>query len=348
MSKGIAPMQSRRKLFIHIGTNKTGTSAIQRFLNSKRKELATQGLLYPSTGCAGEAHYEITRILGFDYGKPAVTQAERTVFLKKFKTELENSRCELCVISSENFVLPKNVELVRELFADFDCRIVVYFRRHDHWWVSAYNQAVRAVSRPPWARGFQGFLNFSRRRNPKLGNYRALLNGWTEVFGQENIIVRPYERVQNQPNIIADFLTAIGCADLCSIISQSDMFKVNRSFDNRSIFLLETFQRMEVDEHLRRSLIGYVMQNVDPNNNEQIVPPKLRRKLVDVGNQQYKYIARKYLNRPDGVLFFEPPPDPQAIWEKPIYPNIVEVANIVAHVLSTADVYGKSELRAPK
>jgi hypothetical protein len=334
-------MQSRKKIFIHIGTNKTGTSVIQRLLNSKRKELIAQGVLYPRTGCAGDAHYELSRVLGFDYGKQADLQTERAVFLEKFNKELKKSRCETCVISSENFVLPKNVAMVREFFADFDCYIVVYFRRHDHWWVSAYNQAVRMVVHPPWVLGFHGFLDFHRKKNPAFGNYRALLDRWRKVFGQENIIVRPYERQQNQPNIVVDFLTAIGSVELCSILSPSDVPQINKSLDCRSTYLLDTFQRMDIDDHVRRSLIDYVMKNVDSNSDEQIVSPDIRRQLVDKESQQYEYIAQEYLHRPDGVLFFEPPPDPQAVWAKPKYPSLVEVANTVAKVLTAPDMHSK-------
>jgi hypothetical protein len=334
-------MTSRPKLFIHIGTNKTGTSAIQQFLSGHRKELAKQGLLYPKTGCSGGAHYEISRTLGFDYGVKPAPLAERTALLGRLRAEVEASQCEKWVISSENFVLPKDVQLVHELFSDFDCRIVVYFRRHDHWWFSAYNQAVKMVIHPPWGRGFQGFLNFNRRRNPKFGNYRALLDRWEAAFGRENIIVRPFEGVQNQPNIIVDFINALGCAELCAFVPESEVPQVNRSLDHRSTFLLETFQRMQVDDEVRQLLIDHVMENVDPQCNEPVVPPELRRKLVDEGKAQYEYIARNFLKRSDGVFFHEPPPDPDAAWSKPKYPTLVEVADIIAQVLSPPE--GRAE-----
>ncbi|MFZ0132231.1 MAG: hypothetical protein WAK95_06790 [Desulfobacterales bacterium] len=339
-------MKSKKTLFIHIGTNKTGTSAIQLSLNGKRKELAEKGLLYPSAGCAGDAHYDISRILGFDHGKQPAPDAERAAFLGRFEAEVEASRCETCVISSENFVLPKNVELVRSYFTGFDCRIIVYFRRHDHWWLSAYSQAVKMVAQPPWIRGFQGFLNFNHRKNSQVGNYRALLDRWEKFFGRENIVVRPYEREQNQPDIIADFLSAIGCADHCSIFSESVIPNVNPSLDARSIFLLETFQRMKTDQNVRQALIDHVLKNADPQRKAPYVSPEIRRRLVDENAQQYDYIARTYLNRPDGALFNDPLPEPDAAWANPEDPTIVEVAEIVAQVLTSPNGRSKSILRS--
>jgi hypothetical protein len=39
-----------RSCFVHVGTHKTGTSAIQRFLSGHRSRLADEGLYYPRSG----------------------------------------------------------------------------------------------------------------------------------------------------------------------------------------------------------------------------------------------------------------------------------------------------------
>ncbi|MGB8425560.1 MAG: hypothetical protein WCD88_07240 [Desulfobacterales bacterium] len=335
-------MKSKKTLFIHIGTNKTGTSAIQHSLSQKRKELSEKGVLYPNTGCIGDAHYEISRILGFDHGKPPAPEIEQIAFLDRFNAEIEASCCETCIISSEYFVLPRNAALVRAFFSDFNSRIIVYFRRHDHWWLSAYNQAVKTVVQPPWERGFQGYLNFNHKKSPQVGNYRAILDRWDKAFGRENILVRPYEKEQNQPNILSDFLTTIGHADLTEIFFNSDVPYVNHSLDSGSIFLLEVFQRMNVTPDIRRLLIDHVMKNAGLKDDESPIHPKIRRQLADEKTPLYKYIANTYLNRSDGLFFREPLPDPEAAWTNPAYPTIVEVANIVTQVIT-----GSGKCRKP-
>ena len=40
----------KKKFVLHIGMNKTGTSAIQTFLFKNRKELAKKGINYPNIG----------------------------------------------------------------------------------------------------------------------------------------------------------------------------------------------------------------------------------------------------------------------------------------------------------
>jgi len=323
-----------KKLFIHIGMNKTGTSAIQQFLNDERNALLDLGLLFPNTGCAGVAHYAFSRMLGFDHGAKSAPEAEQKALLNQLDAEVKQSQCEICVISSENFVLPRSADLVARFFKGFDCKIVVYLRRHDHWWVSAYNQAVKMVENPPWVRGFEGFLNFNRNKSKQVGNYRALLERWSNTFGKENIIVRPFEREQNQPNIVADFLTAIGCAPIFENFSEYNLPCVNQSLDFRTICLIDIFQRMNVDQSTRQLLIDHVTANANPKGCKQFLSPEERRKLVDERKGLYEYIAKTYLNRADGRLFLEPLPDPRADWATPKTPSMVEVAEIVADVLS--------------
>jgi hypothetical protein len=80
----------------------------------------------------------------------------------------------------------------------------VYLRRHNEGRESAYNQAVKMVAKPPWEQGFESYVNFRKRKTPKHGCYRELVDRWAKVSGKENIIVRPYERQQNKPNIVND------------------------------------------------------------------------------------------------------------------------------------------------
>lgn len=60
--------EMQKTIYLHVGANKTGSSAIQNFCNSNRDSLLSSGLLYPVTGCVGDAHYGISSILGFAHG----------------------------------------------------------------------------------------------------------------------------------------------------------------------------------------------------------------------------------------------------------------------------------------
>lgn len=50
----------KKTLYIHAGTHKTGTTAIQKFLSANRDLLAKNGYLYPGTD---QGHHDVAREL---------------------------------------------------------------------------------------------------------------------------------------------------------------------------------------------------------------------------------------------------------------------------------------------
>lgn len=317
----------KKKLFLHIGTNKTGTSAIQRFCNENREKLKSHGVLYPIAGCSGEAHYSLSHALGFALRRAEYLEreaAETASIAKALAHEVAASRARTVLISCENFVLPRPLAPVKQFFDQFDVKIVLYLRRHDHWWESVYNQAVKTVTAPPWGQSFGAYLRFQKQKNPTFGNYRHLLDRWAQTFGKENILVRPYERSQNAPDIVYDLFRTIG---LESVVKQSERRseRINESIPHLALRLIDLYQRLDVDPDVRARLIQHAMQLPPDNPRVSVVRPALRRHLVDKNMADYEYIAREYLGRSDGMLFYEPLPDPAEPWKKPPAPDPVKL-----------------------
>lgn len=310
---------------MHIGTNKTGTSAIQRFCNSNRDLLLNSGLLYPATGCQGDAHYGISQVLGFGQGQLTVSDKELSGLSNNLSKELKESGADSCVVSSENFVLPKALDPVRNLFSGFDCRVIVYLRRHDHWWESAYAEAVKLKVNPPWKRGVKQFVGFYAQKHSSYGDYRFLVDRWAEAFGADKLIVRPYEPDQNPGGVVADFFRTLNYPDLAEhAATQSE--RVNTALSPGALFMLDVLQRAQMDNSVRAELIKKAKVDAWPAAEYPLFDPQFRIRLIDRNRGDYEYIAKKYLQRPDGVLFTEPEPLSNEPWEPPAVPNVVEVA----------------------
>ncbi len=47
----------KKKLYLHIGMGKTGTTALQHFFWENRKALASRDICYPNLGVQSEAHH---------------------------------------------------------------------------------------------------------------------------------------------------------------------------------------------------------------------------------------------------------------------------------------------------
>ena len=324
----------RPVLYLHIGVNKTGTSFIQHVLNANHRRLAKAGLLYPRTGCLGDAHYALSQALDFA-PMPPINASIDDVALQKMReslrAEIQRWKPHSVVLSSEMFVVPRQVELVRSFLEEYDCRILVYLRRHDGWWESVYAQAVKTVRKPPWEVGFEGFYRHHSKR-PNYGNYLALLQRWAKVFGRENIIVRPYERQQNQPGLIHDFFKAIGQADLLELLEEENE-KVNLSPSPLAIYLIDIYQRCDLKDSTVRKLVKNILKSHPAKGRQHLLSPTLRRKLVMEKMDDYALIAREFMGRKDGRLFFDPLPDPNEPWEAPRYPDGIQLVEETVRAL---------------
>lgn len=321
-----------RTVFLHIGINKTGTTAIQRYLSDHRNLLKSLGILYPQTGLRGQAHYGLSATLGFQHKVVPEGEAVRRTCLKEQFINEVAGYAGAVLFSSEDFVLNKPVEQVKKFFDGCAVKVVVYLRRHDHWWESAYAQAVKMKVQPPWNPGIMGFVNFNRKKNKFYGKYRHLLDRWAEQFGKENILVRPYEREQNQPSLVFDLLNTIGMAHLVNEIP-TDMPSENRSLSVLSIQLLDIFQRLRVEEDVRLRLIEYAKDLPADECKRNLLNPDQRHRLIKENSQDYEYIAREYMGRSDGCLFTEPLPELDPDWQAPPNPTPVEVAEAVVAAL---------------
>ena len=324
------------EVVLHIGMNKTGTTALQSYLLSVSSELAKHGIVYPRTGLMGAAHYGVSASLGFcNAGAPSEWKAP----LKKLRQGLEseiNSHTQQVILSSEDFLLNKPFEPLKDFLQGYPVKVIVYLRRHDYWWLSGYAQAVKMKYLPPWPRGPYGFINFQRKKNPRYGDYRYLVDRWANAFGAENIIVRPYEKEQNQPTLACDFLSALGHQDLLPLLSPMQ-HRDNVALPVRAIQLLDIFQRVETDETTRHALLALAKQSPPGNTNPSVmnmVKPEFRAQLVEEHEEAYRYIARQYLGREDGTLFYEPIPKENPEWAFPPWPLHEEVAQEVVKAIA--------------
>jgi hypothetical protein len=249
------------------------------------------------------------------------------------KAEVTASAAPYVLISSEIFVLPRKIEPVKEFFKDYDVRVLVYLRRHDTWWESAYNQAVKTVANPRWRKGVEAFSKFTKRKNSNHGNYRALVDRWAAVFGKENIIVRPYEHQQNQPHIVADLFTSMGLASIAQQLAVEPE-RENESLSFFALNLIDIYQRADIAPEIRSRLLNYVLTQSEKSPRYSAAPPKLRRQLVDENREDYEYIAKEYLDRKDGQLFYDPLPDPNEPWRAPKKPTIASIVEATVQAMS--------------
>ncbi len=202
----------KKRLFLHIGFHKTGTSALQEYLDDNRKQLIELGIFYPKS-YSGLFPGNVDLSWAFDKTPPSwssVNTTNKNIIIEYYKTQIEKTNCETVIISSEDFVLldsqSDSIEKLKKFFINFDVKIIAYVREPIEFILSLYSHAVRSRS-----------INCSLKRyiaekySFRAADYPTRLQPWIKIFGRKNVIVKKYstaEFVNN--NLVDDFFAATG------------------------------------------------------------------------------------------------------------------------------------------
>ena len=185
-------------LIFHIGSPKTGTTALQSFLNQNENVLGKSGANYMRSARRHISHNLLSA---------AVKRNEAGHILQDILEEHAKSPEDIHIISSETLF---RLNIARRLFGSFPdklrehTKVVCYLRPQDSYAEVMYKQLLKN------GRISAHRKDFLQTIRPRL-NYTEVLDAYAEIFGQENIIVRPFarDRLINR-DIIEDFLHVIG------------------------------------------------------------------------------------------------------------------------------------------
>lgn len=231
-------------LVVHIGTHKTGTSALQQVLARTVDKLAACGVNYVAAGRDNRiAHHPLAwalrgrRKMGFEVWDAA-------------HAEIASNAAPIQLISSEAFWYEDPVDVKRQLGYKGEIKIVAYLRRQDAFLQSLYKQAVTSGRKTD----FTAWLEEKDHR----GDYLAVIDAWAAAFGREAIVLRPYERDGATVDIIDDFFPLIGL-DGTEIAGELKRRSYNPSPRRELLYLLRAFNNLnlKVDhDKLFYSVIG--------------------------------------------------------------------------------------------
>ena len=190
------------QLILHIGTHKTGTSAVQECLHRNERILAERGIYYAhrararslnqlaqliASGQSSEARALLDSHLAKARAHGATTfliSAESFFAMTMFFHKLEGEDCEDYWAAEA-----RCIELLHDVLpADMPKRVVVFFRRQDKFLESVYAQTVR--TRPLSATCEQ----FAASVGEAL-DYARHMRLWSRVF--PDCVVHSYEETAN-------------------------------------------------------------------------------------------------------------------------------------------------------
>lgn len=296
----------KRTFFLHIGTEKTGTTSIQGFLSKNRAKLEEQGILYPRSP-GNHNHTALTvyalrkakqssiRRSSGVFGPEEVTKF-RDRFLDALDKEIRDSSAPVVIFSNEHLSsrLLRKAEVARvkklcDNYAD-EMKIVVYLRNQVDFLVSSFGTGIKSGS----TRAFPFPL---RDRRLRTMNYFVLLDRWRKVFGRENLIVRRFERAHFvDGDLFADFAAQIPL-DISGFTRTEAR---NEALDARELAFLREFNA-RVPRWLDKKVLNPARGNIVPalvnlsgSGPRLSVSPEIATQIAEEFERSNKRVAEEY------------------------------------------------------
>jgi len=209
-----------RTLYLHIGSHKTGTTSVQSFLADNKVQLAARGYAYP----VGSNSLNLGGGLGglSDTGKerhasgpigPRGRLAVQTIIAADAPTVIASSEGFSYVF--EKAKVDMFGKLLRRRFDTI--KIITYLRRQDQFAISHHQEGANPQTKP--ASKLHGHrptaLPSTSAMQQKYLDYATRIGMWGDVFGDENVIVRVYDRATLKAgDSVADFLDLVHLGDM--------------------------------------------------------------------------------------------------------------------------------------
>jgi hypothetical protein len=226
------------------------------------------------------------------------------------------------LLSSEYFFLARDDEVARihALLAGSGaaCRIVVYLRRHDQWIESLFNQALKTVPRyNPWQSDIRDYtLHLLGGREMEV-RYPVILDRWAHHFGTEAMIVRPFEPAQfAHGDLVWDCLTQVDAALPAALKARGLVPKrVNESVPEAVLRAVDAVRASGLEPEAVKGAITSLLRSGTARDAKHVrrhwdgrmfeLTPPLRKTIVRMFAEDYKYVARRYGSGAQATLFEE-------------------------------------------
>ena len=355
-----------KRLFIHIGMPKTGSTAIQHFLEVNQEQLAQNGISYVKAGRGrreGVSHSQLA--LDFMWRKlksyKSATQHQLNRIssnLQAVATEILESDFTSYVISYEGlfplFVddLAKQNDKLSKLYikwlielADY-CEIIfiVYLRRQDQWVESLYAQYQKGGDTPIRLFGFHEFVKLVEASGQL--DYHRIVANLRQLPGVSEVVVRVFEKSQLlDRDVVADFMAVLGVTDISAY--SRDTEENRNHFSRPYTILLHQAALTGIDREFRDAV--ELISHRDKRGAEYpsyFMSPQERADLVAKYQDSNRAAAKDYLDR--NQLFnskptikedpnWTPPSDPgPEFWSAVVYEALAHSYRVGNNLVSSS------------
>lgn len=314
----------RQRLILHIGSHKTGSTALQILLAQNRRRLKRAGVLFPRRimrpGLIGGVHSDLRdaalRVAGYAApGGPGSPDLD--ALLDAYGDRIARSGAKAAILSCEDWSRPKNLFApgLARLGARFDVQAIYFARRADAYAESLYRQLVRNQRL-----GDVSCKRYAETRAATwLGERSRMLDFWADAFGADAVTAIPYEPAVPGFDVAAAFFAAAGLGDVAQAIGPP------RRRANPSLSRVQTeFVRRANAEGLRLSWAQMQALRRFGRAPGGFLGDTTRRRIAAATADDLERMRRRYV-RDGRQTFFPAPPEREPgqaeDWEQRIDPD---------------------------
>jgi len=290
-------------LYLHIGSNKAGSTAIQTFARNNEVLLKRNDILYPPIGRNGQgAHHPLC----FSFIDPQTTADTRyhprpdakAIMDEVVKSAASHSRV---LISSEALFWTGglNASAIERFIRNFArVLVIVYLRRNDAYLESMYKSRVRAGDLLPT---FETFCEETDR------DYWRITAFWESLVGAGNLIVRPFvETVWWNKDLVGDFLR---CLD--PLLLEQDWNREWTANESDPLPVIDTAMRLRragvTDTQRLLSALREIASDYAVTDDAGYLTHDLQERILQRYAASNERLAAKYWSADEATAFFSQP-----------------------------------------
>ncbi|NOU66229.1 hypothetical protein GC096_19500 [Paenibacillus sp. LMG 31461] len=302
-----------KKIYIHIGMPKTGSSAIQAFLALNYENLLKRHVHFPNPPSFSQAFQTSSGNADVLY---ELFINNELIEIERFIESLGHE--DKVILSSERLfeVLQLYPTRFFSVLNRYNFKIICYVRRHDNLISSYYNQRVK---------------NHDEVNRSTVLEYVKLNSHFYEVLSEslkytssERFIIRPYEKQQFcGGNIYSDFLNCIDIEVEGDFIFPEKIVNPSLGWDALEFRRHLNMLRIDHDNITNKLAINALLAKYTVEHNmgrpfqeNSIFSPTERYEIINSFSEKYECIARTFLGRENGKLFYDDIPDIDSPWQQ--------------------------------
>ncbi|MBO6107772.1 MAG: hypothetical protein J6P16_00015 [Eubacterium sp.] len=316
-------------LYLHVGTPKTGTSAIQAFMAIPENQavLESHGISYPlfknkynmtndDAVQQRNAHFLIYGAY-LSQNKYHEFGSLRDNIYSEIKALLDAGKN--VVLSDESLwhVSLKIDDFYKNIYERItsyghELKIIVYLRRQDDF-IQSYWRYKVMIPRRHLQLSFNQYIKSKKYQYFPLDYHAQLTHIAESTGGKDSIIARAYERRQyagDPPSIIADFFECIGLK-LTDEYTEPDIRR-NPGIDYICCEVkrrMNSIENLQSDKNLQRYLIEITGENEKQGlyKVDTLFTKASGKEFMSAYNESNAMTARDFFGRSDGILFYDKP-----------------------------------------